>query len=111
MPNGKRHREKVGHKADAIKLYQLRKGDAIAGRKMPELRDTKVLRFSEFISEVEAASGISPQVARNGTITHHSTPAVYTPRGRLSAQPVSPQPGLLHRDEAPRNAPHGTERS
>ena len=36
---GKRHREKVGRKSDAIKLYQSRKADATAGRKLPELRD------------------------------------------------------------------------
>jgi hypothetical protein len=49
---GKRHREKVGRKSDAIKLYQLRKADVIAGRKMPELRDSKVARFSELIDDV-----------------------------------------------------------
>jgi hypothetical protein len=49
---GKRHREKVGRKSDAIKLYQSRKADAIAGRKLPELRDSKVIRFSELIDDV-----------------------------------------------------------
>jgi len=49
---GKRHREKVGRKSDAIKLYQLRKADVIAGRKLPELRDSKVVRFSELIDDV-----------------------------------------------------------
>lgn len=49
--SGKRHREKVGRKSDAIKLYQSRKADAIAGRKLPELRDSKVLRFSELIDD------------------------------------------------------------
>lgn len=48
---GKRHREKVGRKSDAIKLYQSRKSDATAGRKLPELRDSKVLRFSELIDD------------------------------------------------------------
>ena len=33
--DGKRHREKVGRKSDAIKLYQSRKADAAAGRKLP----------------------------------------------------------------------------
>ena len=49
---GKRHREKVGRKSDAIKLYQSRKADATAGRKLPELRDSKVMRFSELIDDV-----------------------------------------------------------
>jgi hypothetical protein len=39
---GKRHREKVGRKSDAIKLYQSRKADATAGRKLPELRNSRV---------------------------------------------------------------------
>ena len=41
--DGKRRREKVGRKSDAIKLYQSRKADALAGRKLPELRDSRVL--------------------------------------------------------------------
>jgi integrase len=48
---GKRHREKVGRKSDAIKLYQTRKADATAGRKLPELKDSKTLRFSELIDD------------------------------------------------------------
>src|ERR1700743_1628644 len=48
---GKRHREKVGRKSDAIKLYQTRKADAAAGRKLPELRNSKVLLFSELIDD------------------------------------------------------------
>ena len=49
--DGKRRREKVGRKADAIKLYQKRRGDIVSGRKLPELRDTRVLRFSELIDD------------------------------------------------------------
>ena len=48
---GKRHREKVGRKSDAIKLYQARKADAAAGRKLPELRSSKVLTVSELIDD------------------------------------------------------------
>src|SRR5580658_4933567 len=50
--DGKRHREKVGRKSDAIKLYQSRKADAAAGRKLPELRNSKVLVLSELIDDV-----------------------------------------------------------
>ena len=49
--SGKRHREKVGRKSDAIKLYQSRKADAAAGRKLPELRKTKVVTVSELIDD------------------------------------------------------------
>ena len=48
---GKRHREKVGRKSDAIKLYQSRKADAAAGRKLPELRNTKVVTVGELIDD------------------------------------------------------------
>lgn len=48
---GNRHREKVGRKSDAIKLYQSRKADAVAGRKLPELRNSKVLILSELIDD------------------------------------------------------------
>jgi integrase len=46
---GKRHREKVGRKGDAIKLYQTRKADAMAGRKLPTLRNTKAVTVSDLI--------------------------------------------------------------
>jgi phage terminase Nu1 subunit (DNA packaging protein) len=46
---GKRHREKVGRKSDAIKFYQTRKADAAAGRKLSELRNSKVVTLSELI--------------------------------------------------------------
>src|SRR5215471_15575474 len=49
--SGKRHREKVGRKSDAIKLYQSRKADAVAGRKLPELRNSKVVTLSELIDD------------------------------------------------------------
>ncbi len=48
---GKRHREKVGRKSDAIKLYQSRKADASAGRKLPELRNSKVVTLAELIDD------------------------------------------------------------
>jgi integrase len=48
---GKRHREKVGRKSDAIKLYQSRKADAVAGRKLPELRNCKAVTLAELIDD------------------------------------------------------------
>jgi hypothetical protein len=47
--NGQRHREKVGRKGDAIKLYRTRKSDALAGRKLPQLRNTKQTTVSDLI--------------------------------------------------------------
>lgn len=50
--DGQRHREKVGRKSDATKLYQSRKADALAGRKLPELRSTRALTLSDLIGDV-----------------------------------------------------------
>jgi len=49
---GKRHREKVGRKGDAIDLYRTRKTDARRGVKLPEnLRDNKVVTLSTLIDD------------------------------------------------------------
>lgn len=48
---GKRHREKVGRKSDAIKLYQTRKSAIHAGIKLPTLRNHATL-LSELIADV-----------------------------------------------------------
>jgi integrase len=48
---GKRHREKVGRKSAAIDLYQVRKADALAGRKLPELRTSKVVTLADLIDD------------------------------------------------------------
>ena len=45
---GKRRREKVGRKADAIKLYQQRKADASAGRKLVKPLRSRERTFQEF---------------------------------------------------------------
>jgi site-specific recombinase XerD len=44
---GKRRREKVGRRSDAIALYQLRKTDARRGIKMPEVRPRIPVLFEE----------------------------------------------------------------
>jgi hypothetical protein len=42
---------KLARKSDAIKLYQTRKADAAAGRKLPQLRNSKVVTVSELIDD------------------------------------------------------------
>jgi site-specific recombinase XerD len=50
---GKRHREKVGRKSDAIDLYQTRKTDARRGVKLPEkLRNSKVITLSALLDDL-----------------------------------------------------------
>ncbi len=49
---GKQYREKVGSKSAAIKLYGVRKADALAGRKLPEIKNSKVVTISQLIDDV-----------------------------------------------------------
>ena len=49
---GKRHREKVGRRSDAIALYQKRKTDSRAGLKLPEtLRVTRAVLFEDLAKD------------------------------------------------------------
>jgi integrase len=48
----KQHREKVGSKDNAKKLYGKRKEDDRAGRKLPELRNSRFATISELIDDV-----------------------------------------------------------
>jgi integrase len=48
---GRRHREKVGRRSDAISLYQRRKTDARMGIKMPEVRPRRSVLFEEIASD------------------------------------------------------------
>jgi site-specific recombinase XerD len=48
---GRRHREKVGRRSDAITLYQRRKTDARMGIKMPEIRTRRAVLFEEIASD------------------------------------------------------------
>ncbi|MEO8725835.1 MAG: tyrosine-type recombinase/integrase [Acidobacteriaceae bacterium] len=49
--DGKRYREKVGRRSDAIALYQHRKNDARMGIKLPQLRPSKRVLFSEIAAD------------------------------------------------------------
>lgn len=49
--DGKRTREKVGRKSDAINVYRTRKADALAGRKLPSTRGSRVISFAELIDD------------------------------------------------------------
>jgi hypothetical protein len=49
---GKRHREKVGRRSDAIALYQKRKTEARSGLKLPEtLRVKKAILFEDLAKD------------------------------------------------------------
>ena len=53
---GKRRREKVGRRSDAVALYQSRKTDARRGIKMPEVRPKVPVLFEEIASDALAYS-------------------------------------------------------
>ena len=48
---GKRRREKVGRRADAVTLYQRRKTDGRMGIKMPEMRPKVATLFEEIAAD------------------------------------------------------------
>jgi hypothetical protein len=57
----KRHREKVGRKSDAIKLYQSRKADVVAGREASRAAQQQGVTLSELIDDVlEFVLGVLP---------------------------------------------------
>ena len=62
---GKQHREKVGRKSDAIKLYQVRKADATAGRKLPELRNSSVVKFAELMADAVEFAKLHNRTSRD----------------------------------------------
>jgi len=77
---GKRHREKVGRKSDAIKLYQSRKADSVAGRKLPELRNSKVVTLSELIDDALEF------------VAHHKDNRSYKSKGEIVRKALGSKP-------------------
>jgi hypothetical protein len=77
---GKRHREKVGRKSDAIKLYQSRKADVVAERKLPELRNSKVVTLSELIDDVLEF------------VAHHKDNRSYKSKGEIVREALGSKP-------------------
>jgi integrase len=49
--DGRRRREKVGRKSDAIDLYRIRKADSRRGEKIPELRIRKAVTLANLIDD------------------------------------------------------------
>jgi hypothetical protein len=72
--------EKVGRKSDAINLYQSRKADVAAGRKLPELRNSKVVTLSELIDDVLEF------------VAHHKDNRSYTSKGEIVRTALGSKP-------------------
>jgi integrase len=63
--DGKRRREKVGRKGDAIDLYRKRKSDARSGIKLPTNLRAKGIRFKELAVSILTFSAIHHKDRRN----------------------------------------------
>ena len=77
---GKQHREKVGSRGAAIKLYRKRKEDARIGRKLPVLRNTKTVTLSELIDDVLEH------------VAHHKDVRNYKSRGEIVREALGSRP-------------------
>ena len=70
----------MGRKSDAIKLYQSRKADVVAGRKLPELRNSKVVTLSELIDDVLEF------------VAHHKDNRSYESKGEIVRKALGSKP-------------------
>lgn len=84
---GKRHREKVGRKSDAIKLYQKRKSDAHAGVKLPTLRGARGVLFGELIDDALAFAAEHKSIRSY----HSRARIVRADWSAIAAETVTPQ--------------------
>jgi site-specific recombinase XerD len=83
---GKRHREKAGTKANAIKLVQIRRAQRLEGRKMPRLR-TRPLLFSELTAAALAHTSGKANHATNLS----RMPKLIAQFGNCVAEEVTPE--------------------
>lgn len=86
--NGKRHREKVGRRSDAIALYQKRKTDARSGAKLPDsMRAKRAVLFEEIVADALAYSKAHKRSYRQD----HSYMATLLPVfGKMKVEEITP---------------------
>lgn len=85
---GKRHREKVGRRSDAIALYQKRKTDSRAGLKLPEtLRVTRAVLFEDLAKEAMLYSAAHKRSHRGDVCNLNSLLPVF---GKMNADEIAP---------------------
>jgi integrase len=89
--DGKRHREKVGRKKDAIDLYQKRKADGRAGVKLPALRNNRGVTINELI--VDALAFVSNPKKPHKDLRNYKSKAeiVRHAMGHRTAASVTPK--------------------
>lgn len=85
---GKRHREKVGRRSDAISLYQRRKTDARLGVKMPEtLRVVRPILFEELAADAMEYSKAHKRSHRGDVSNLNSLLPVF---GKMKVEDITP---------------------
>ncbi len=85
---GKRHREKVGRRSDAVALYQKRKTEARTGLKLPEtLRVTKAVLFEDLAKDAMLYSAAHKRSHRGDLCNLNSILPVF---GKLKADEIKP---------------------
>ena len=78
---GKRHREKVGRRSDAVDLYKIRKADALRHRKLPELRPGAAVTLGELMADAVAYAE-----------AHLNTHSDYRAKERILSDPFGSRP-------------------
>ena len=85
---GKRHREKVGRRSDAIALYQKRKTEARSGLKLPEtLRVKKAVLFEDLAKDAMLYSAAHKRSHRGDLCNLNSLLPVF---GKMKADEIAP---------------------
>jgi hypothetical protein len=85
---GKRHREKVGRRSDAIALYQKRKTEGRSGLKLPEtLRVKKAVLFEDLAKDAMLYSAAHKRSHRGDLCNLNSLLPVF---GKMKADEIAP---------------------
>lgn len=86
--SGKRHREKVGRRSDAIALYQKRKTEARSGLNLPEtLRVKKAVLFADLAKDAMLYSAAHKRSHRGDLCNLNSLLPVF---GKMKADEIAP---------------------
>ena len=86
---GRRHREKVGRRSDAVALYSKRKNDARAGIKLPDsLKGKKAVLFEDLAADAMVYSKTHKRSHRGDICNLNSLLPAF---GKMKAEDITPQ--------------------
>ena len=98
--HGRRRRERVGRKSDAIKLYQKRKTQILQGDKLPELQRKRV-SFGELHDDVLTYAREHGRVLRNYQSKADLLRPAFAPRAAEEIKPEEFSRWIARRDTGP----------